>query len=498
MFSKALFKQSCKANGIMWAIITFAECFMLACVMLIMGGGNITQVKNGVEDTIIQSQIEASMKNRAINYYEINYGAMEYFDEEFIKAYVVTGDSTTSYLSSVQSLQGYAKKLIKEKGVDENSTEALEIQGVIFYTLNPQGEYNEFFTKNGEEATSYDMSTVTSANRDVYRQEHCASVASVFLSGNVTSEESVDAMVKELADYNVDKAKYESFGYTYANVKHMSATAVLTYQTRLNYETGLLDETAPDYEAQLEKVKKDIAGDLSGGFLATLPSEVSDALKEVGSMDLFNIVVGSIFYKMAGLLLPIIYVIMVSNSLIAGQVDSGSMAYILSTSTKRNEVTFTQAMYLILSVLAMVLLTTATSMVCLAIIASPDITLTYLQLLYMNIGMFAVLFAISGLCFFTSCWFNRSRNAMAIGGGISIFFLVATMLGLFGSSVLPSVVRISALNYFNYVSLITLFDVISILESTLTFVWKFAILFCIGLVFFIVGSVRFKKKDLPL
>ena len=39
MFSKALFRQSCKANGTMWAIITVAECFMLACVMMITGGG---------------------------------------------------------------------------------------------------------------------------------------------------------------------------------------------------------------------------------------------------------------------------------------------------------------------------------------------------------------------------------------------------------------------------------------------------------------------------
>ena len=81
-------------------------------------------------------------------------------------------------------------------------------------------------------------------------------------------------------------------------------------------------------------------------MLATLPEEVSGALEEVGQMDLYGILVGSIFYKMAGLLLPIIYMIMTSNALIAGQVDSGSMAYVLSTSTKRRTVTFTQALYL--------------------------------------------------------------------------------------------------------------------------------------------------------
>ena len=48
MFSKALFKQSCKANGLMWGIITFAVCFMLACVMLISGTGNRSVVKDSV------------------------------------------------------------------------------------------------------------------------------------------------------------------------------------------------------------------------------------------------------------------------------------------------------------------------------------------------------------------------------------------------------------------------------------------------------------------
>ena len=83
---------------------------------------------------------------------------------------------------------------------------------------------------------------------------------------------------------------------------------------------------------------------------------------------------------------------------------------------------------------------------------------------------------------------------MALGGGFSMFFLVATMLGLFGSQVIPSVVRLDALNNFNYVSLITLFDSVSIISGTTTFIWKLAILFVIGLVGYVIGSIRFKKK----
>ena len=189
--------------------------------------------------------------------------------------------------------------------------------------------------------------------------------------------------------------------------------------------------------------------------------------------------------------------IMVSNNLVAGQVDSGSMAYVLSTSTKRSTVVFTQAMYLIGSLLAMFALTTATGCVCLGFV-SEDIKLTYSNLILLNIGAFLVLFALSGLCFFTSCWFDRSKRSMAIGGGLSIFALVAAMLGLFGSPVIPSVVRLDSLNYFNYATIISFFDVISIMDGTQTYLWKFAILAVMGLLGYCVGSVRFTKKDLPL
>ena len=84
MFSKALFKQSCKANGTMWAIITFAVCFMLACVMLISGSDSIGSTITAVEDTIIDKEITAAMEVRAINYYENEVDGMEEFDELFL------------------------------------------------------------------------------------------------------------------------------------------------------------------------------------------------------------------------------------------------------------------------------------------------------------------------------------------------------------------------------------------------------------------------------
>jgi len=73
----------------------------------------------------------------------------------------------------------------------------------------------------------------------------------------------------------------------------------------------------------------------------------------VGESFSFLGMIGETFYGMQGLILPLVFVIMTANSLIASQVDRGSMAYTLSTPIKRVKVVCTQAIYMILSVFAM-------------------------------------------------------------------------------------------------------------------------------------------------
>ncbi len=523
MFSKALFKQSCKANSTMWAIITFAVCFMLACVMLISGSDSIGSTITAVEDTIIDKEITAAMEVRAINYYENEVDGMEEFDELFLnniseelianptdpqKAFV------SAYAKSCEQIQEYvyAKALEVNPQYTHESAEAQEMLGSVMYAINPNGMFDEFYTAHNEDIPENHAlplmthclmgdiaSYLKSEDRSDYIHERSEYCSSIFLAGNITKQENVDKMLAELESFGVTLEKYESFGYSYANVKKTAINTVITYRNRLDYEISLLDNnlSESEYAVKLAQIKQDISGDIAVSLLASLPREVSSALEEIGKIDLYSLVVGSIFYKLAGLLLPIIYVIMASNNLVAGQVDSGSMAYVLSTSTKRQTVVFTQALYLICSLLCMFSLTTITGCICLAIVGS-KVVLSYGELVLLNLGAFLVLFALSGLCFLTSCWFDRSKRSMAIGGGLSIFSLVAAMLGLFGSPVIPKVVRLDALNNFNYVTIITLFDAISIIDGTLTFLWKFAILLVLGVIGYVVGSIKFTKKDLPL
>ena len=602
MFSKALFKQSCKANGAMWGIITFAVCFMLACVMLISGNGNIGEVKNSIQDTIITKEIDAEMEKQALSYYAAAEEGLKEFDSIFsanaketlsylvwcsqmpakadfddLAVYAAAMETwqnatpdikteggkiysaavnewmsqipqqenfsaadeylfamqtwqeespatqenavTVAYSSACEELQNYLTEKAKADGYAEDSSEAQEILGSVMYALNPNGTFNDFYTDNGEDIPDdYDFislithisdgdigSYLTSDERNDYCSSRAEEGSAIFLAGNMTKSEVVESLMEALSEYGVTKEKYDSFVYTYDSMKHMSQTAIVTYQGRLEYELALLREQYEDgayenndaYQNAIEDKKESLAEDISTSFLSTLPEEVSDALEEIGQADLYTLIVGSIFYKLAGLLLPIIYMIMASNNLISGQVDSGSMAYVLSTSTKRSTVVFTQGVYLIGSLLAMFSLTTLTGCVCLSLVTE-DVELTHSNLILLNVGAFLVLLALSGLCFFTSCLFDRSKRSMAIGGGLSIFALVAAMLGLFGSPVIPSVVRLDALNNFNYATIISLFDVISIIDGTDAYVLKFIVLGISGLLGYVIGSIHFTRKDLPL
>lgn len=59
------------------------------------------------------------------------------------------------------------------------------------------------------------------------------------------------------------------------------------------------------------------------------------------------------FYKLIAVILGIVYVVFTANNLVVNEVDSGSMAYTLSTPIKRSSVIFTKSLYLIVSVVLM-------------------------------------------------------------------------------------------------------------------------------------------------
>jgi ABC-2 type transport system permease protein len=104
------------------------------------------------------------------------------------------------------------------------------------------------------------------------------------------------------------------------------------------------------YDPKLIQTMMDMVKDMPG-MAEMMGDRMESATSLLGML-------GESFYGMQGVILPLIFVIMTANSLVASKVDRGSMAYTLSTPIKRTKVVATQALYMVTSVLAMFLVIT--------------------------------------------------------------------------------------------------------------------------------------------
>ena len=231
-----------------------------------------------------------------------------------------------------------------------------------------------------------------------------------------------------------------------------------------------------------------------------------------------NSILNELVYKIAGVLLPMIYVMIAANKLIAAQVSDGSMAYILSTPTNRKTVVRTQYVFLLMTVAVMYVAITIAAVASEGIsfviakarnpdmdgVWNPSVTLLFC------LGSFLAMFALSGICFGASAFFNKSSNSVTVGGGVCIVSFLCCILGLFGNQVFVAVgIGVKAMSFFNYLSLFTLIDNSSMsafakhlmgydVAISFDWIWKLAILIAIGVIFAYLGGRRFAKKDLPL
>jgi ABC-2 type transport system permease protein len=197
---------------------------------------------------------------------------------------------------------------------------------------------------------------------------------------------------------------------------------------------------------------------------------------------------GLAYYNMLPELISAVFVIVTANKLIAAQVDKGTMAYILSTPVKRSKVVATQAIFFIGSLFLMFALSAAAHILA-SYFGSGGISGADVEtIVLLNLGMFALDLALSGICFLASGVFNLSKYVVAVGGGIVGAFILMSLMGMFGES----------FQWMRNFTLVTLYDVHSVMEGTTDFIWQFIVLAAVGVVTYVVASVAFARRDLPL
>ena len=209
---------------------------------------------------------------------------------------------------------------------------------------------------------------------------------------------------------------------------------------------------------------------------------------EKGVMDLTTV----IFYGMMTVIIPTIYVVVTSNNLLARQVDDGSMAYVLSSPIKRKNVAISQMIFLAGSLAVTFMTTALIHMLVKAAVGTNSIG--YGEILGLNLMSYLTVLAMSGICFMFSGIFNRSKYSIGCGGMISVFFILMSMMAMFGG--LSS--AMSALGNFKYLTIITLCNNDSILAGTNMWLIDSIVLIMISAITYLIGTLWFKKKDLPL
>ena len=243
-----------------------------------------------------------------------------------------------------------------------------------------------------------------------------------------------------------------------------------------------------------------------------MTSVLSVLCAQFAALDMTQNLLFLIFYGMMTTILPGVYVLVTANKLIAGQVDRGSMAYVLSTPIKRTSVVFTQMVFLIGSLVGMfgvmtlvhlgvnqakpLSLATAMGMGAAggneAMAASVTGDLTSKMILQVNLSALVVCIAMAAVCFAFSGIFSSSKYSIGLSGAFVGVTVLANMLAMFGS------MGVSGLDKFKYLTICSFYDYKSVLLSGSEWIVKLIFPALIAAAAFTAGSLVFKKKDLPL
>lgn len=193
----------------------------------------------------------------------------------------------------------------------------------------------------------------------------------------------------------------------------------------------------------------------------------------------------SYFYGMLMLAFPMIYYVILGNKLVAGLVDKGSMAYLLSSPHTRTKIVVTQGIYLLSGITVLVAFVTGLG-IALSQIQFPG-ALDVKAFVLMNVGVLLLHYAISGICFFASCLFNESKYSLLLGAGLPIAFLLIQMISNAGS-------QMEGLKYLTVFSLFNAGDII----AGESIILPFMVLGLMAATLYSAGVIIFNKKNLPI
>ena len=196
---------------------------------------------------------------------------------------------------------------------------------------------------------------------------------------------------------------------------------------------------------------------------------------------------GTIMYSMPYMLFMIIFSLIAANSLMARNVDRGSMACYLSTPVSRTKVALTQGSILIMGQIIMALFLTLLSILASFLIVGSD-ALDITAFIKVNIMGLLLFFVIGSYSFLFSCIFNEEKYSIASSSGLTLLFYVMNAVGNMDTSLL----------WLNKISLFGAFNPAKIINGSYNILLPAVSFMVIATLLYGASIYIFNKKDLPL
>lgn len=196
--------------------------------------------------------------------------------------------------------------------------------------------------------------------------------------------------------------------------------------------------------------------------------------------------IANYLYGFILIVIPMIFIIVLANKLVTRYVDRGSIAYLLATPNKRSNIIITQGIFLIVSTLILVVYVTLISIITSEMMFKGQLVIG--DFIVLNIGLYGLLIFFSGLCFLSACFFNDTRYAYGVGGGLCTIFVLLQMISQAGEKA----------EFLKYMTPLTLFQGEKLSSGNGEGILGVIVLYGVGLAFYGAAIKIFTKKDLSI
>lgn len=199
----------------------------------------------------------------------------------------------------------------------------------------------------------------------------------------------------------------------------------------------------------------------------------------------FTAFIVNYLYGMLLLALPMLFTIVLSTQLIAQPISHGTMSYLFASPNSRKCIAATQRNVLIFSLMMMIAVCCGVTIVLCEHFYPGQLAVKHFLLL--SACVFALQFAMAGMCFFFSCKCRGSGRALTISAAACILFYTIRLLANLGGP----------LRYLQYITPYSLLNPTGILQSDVRSCVLPLLLLLVGIILFSLASRIFCRRAMP-